>query len=93
LPQFGNAGNVATTLSGTLETSTASAAVTLPSSYASVIQAYAVYTLQTAFYWESEKIDRVRVAANLGGESETVYITESGREIKSAELMAKLNGW
>jgi hypothetical protein len=94
LPQFGNAGNVAATLSGTLETSTASAAVTLPSgSYASVIQAYAVYTLQTAFYWEGEKIDRVRVAANLGGESETVYITESGREIKSAELMAKLNGW
>jgi hypothetical protein len=94
LPQFGNASNASTTLSGVLESSTASAAVTLPTgSYPSVIQAYAVYTLQTAFYWEGDKIARVRVAANLGGESETVYITESGKEIKSAELMAKLNGW
>jgi hypothetical protein len=94
LPKFGNASSVTATLSGALETSTASAAVTLPSgSYASIIQAYAVYTLQTAFYWESEKIERVRVAAKLGEESETVYITESGREIKSAEPMAKLNGW
>jgi hypothetical protein len=94
VPKFGNASNVTTTLNGVLETSTASAAVTLPSgNYASVIQAYVVFTLQTAFYWEGEKINRVRVAANLGGESETVYITESGREIKSAELMTKLNSW
>lgn len=93
LPKFGNASSLTATLSGALETSTASVAVTLPSgSYPSVIQAYAVYTLQTAFYWEGEKIDRVSVAANLGGESETVYITESGKEIKSSALMAKLNG-
>jgi hypothetical protein len=40
-------------------------------------------------YWDGEKIDKVRVATSMGRGSETVYITETGREIK-AELIAGL---
>ena len=50
----------------------------------------ATYTLLASLYYENEKVDRVRVATRMGGESEVVYITESGREIR-AELIAGLN--
>jgi hypothetical protein len=87
IPQYGSATNVNATLSGTSTSSTASASVTLSTQYSNIITAQATYALQTAMYYEGEKIERVRIAATMGGESEAVYISESGREIKSKELI------
>ncbi len=87
IPQFGTAANVATTLNGTNASSTATASVNLSTDYASVIMAYTTYTLQTAMYYDGEKINKVRVASSLGGKSEAVYLTESGKEIKAKELI------
>jgi hypothetical protein len=32
-------------------------------------------------YAEGERVDKIKVAANLGGKSTVTYITESGREV------------
>lgn len=90
IPQFGAATNVTTTLSGTDASSTATASVNLATDIASVIMAYTTYTLQTAMYWEGEKIDKVRVAASMGKGSKTVYITASGKEIPAEIILAGL---
>lgn len=52
--------------------------------------AQATFTVQTAMHWDGERIEKVRVASTLGGESDVVYITESGKEIASAEIFAKV---
>jgi len=93
IPQYGGATAVTTTLSGTDASSTASASVNLSTEYVNVITAEATFTLQTAMYWDGEKIEKVRVATTLGKGSEVVYITESGREIMPTEFMAKMMGW
>jgi len=89
MPQYGSPSSANTSLSGTAQSSTASASVTLSTSYSNVIMAQATFTLLASLYWDGEKIEKVRVAATMGKESETVYITESGKEIK-AELLAGL---
>lgn len=89
-PQFGSATSVNGTLSGTTAASTALASVTLSTQYSNVITAQATFTLLASLYYDDEKIDRVRVAATMGGESEAVYITESGKEVTAAMLMARL---
>ncbi len=84
IPQYGSATDVTTTLSGALESSTASTSVNIPAqTYVSIIAVQATFTLQTALYWEGEKVEKVRVAATMGKESEAVYITEPGKEIKA----------
>jgi hypothetical protein len=66
---------------------TASVSITLSTSYQTIVMAQATFTIQTAMYYDGEKIEKVRVASTMGGKSETVYITKTGREIK-AELLA-----
>jgi hypothetical protein len=56
----------------------------------SVITAQTTFTVQTAMFYDGEKIDKVRVASNMGKASEVTYITESGKEIPAEKLMAKL---
>lgn len=90
IPQYGSAASVNATLSGTDLASTGSASVNLSTSYSNIIMAQATFTLLTAMFYDDEKIEKVRVAAVMGKESEVVYITESGREIKAAEMMAGL---
>lgn len=90
IPQYGSAVSVNATLSGTDSASTGSASINLSTSYSNVIMAQATFTLLTAMFYDGEKIEKVRVAAVMGKESEVVYITESGREIKAAEMMARL---
>jgi hypothetical protein len=87
MPQYGSSSSVTTSLSGVLELSTASTNVNLSTSYSNVIMAQSTFTLTASLYWEGEKIEKVRVAATMGKESETVYITESGKEIKTKELI------
>jgi hypothetical protein len=81
IPQFGNATSSDVILAGTDETSTASASVNLSTTYSNVVTAEATFTILQAMYWNGEEIDRVKVAARLGGGSETVYITKTGKEI------------
>lgn len=90
IPEYGNSTNAAGALSGTDASSTASVSITLSTSYQSILTATATFTIQTAMYWDGEKIEKVRVAATAGKGSEAFYITESGKEIKAGELMAKL---
>jgi hypothetical protein len=89
VPQYSVSSSTTATLSGTQTSSSATASVNLPTSgnYASVIMAQATFPLSITAYYEGEKIEKVRIAAKAGSGSETVYITESGREIR-AELVA-----
>lgn len=86
IPQYGSSSSVNTTLSGVLASTTATASVNLSTQYSNVVMAQATYTIQTAMFYDGEKIEKVRVAATMGKESETVYITESGKEIPAKEL-------
>lgn len=86
IPQYGSSSSVNTTLSGTEASSSGSVGVNLSTQYSNVVMAQATYTIQTAMFYDGEKIEKVRVAATMGKESETVYITESGREIPAKEL-------
>ena len=90
-PQSGMHSNIASTpLSGTLESSTATASITLSTDYPSVIMATATFTIQTAMFFDGEKIEKVRVASTMGKGSEVTYITETGKEIPAEKLMASL---
>ncbi|HDO22735.1 MAG TPA: hypothetical protein ENG86_07785 [Nitrospirae bacterium] len=90
VPQYGAAADTTAALSGSDASSTASANVNLSTQYSNVIMAQTTFTLLASIQYENEKIKKVRVATRLGGASETIYITESGREIPAAELIAKL---
>ncbi|MEM7828080.1 MAG: hypothetical protein QW561_01925 [Candidatus Aenigmatarchaeota archaeon] len=93
IPQYGAASSVTTTLTGTNASSSASANVNLSTQYPNIIIAQATFTLQTALFYDGEKIEKVRVATASGKGQEVVYITESGKEIKASELMANLVTW
>jgi hypothetical protein len=91
-PQNGAASAaVSSALAGTLAASTASASLTIPTSQPSVLSASATFTLAALpgagpLYAEGEEVERVRVAAILGGPSQIVYITRSGRELPAESL-------
>lgn len=86
-PQFGAATTVTVTgLTGTPESSSATASITLSKDYPSVISLTATFTVQLAsngmpLYVEGEKVVKMRVASVLGGNSSVTYITESGKEV------------
>lgn len=87
IPQCGGAANAAATLVGNDIASTGTANVYISPACVNVIMAYTTYTLQSAMYYDGEKINKVRVASSIGSKSETVYITESGKEIKAEKLI------
>jgi hypothetical protein len=87
IPEYGTSTNATGVLSGTNELSTATAQISLSTEYQCVLTATAIFTIQHAMYWDGEKIEKVRIATKIGGRSEAVYITKSGKEIK-AELLA-----
>lgn len=75
-----------TPLAGTLAASTATAILTIPTNQPSVISASATFTLAALpgagpVFADGEPVERIRVAATLGGPSQITYITTSGREI------------
>lgn len=82
---------VSSGLAGTLAASTATASVTIPTNQPSVISASATFTLASLpgagpLYAAGEEVKQVRVAAILGGPSQVVYITTSGRELPAESL-------
>lgn len=90
VPQLGATSSYTSTgLSGPRQSSTATASVNLSSDQACVIMAYTTFNIQTAMYYEGEKIDKVMVASTVGKGSEVTYITEHGRQVSSRALMAK----
>lgn len=87
IPQYGSENTATSTLSGTNESSTATVNVNLSTTYSNVVTAESAFTI-VGMYYDGEEIDRVRVAATMGGRSETTYITKSGKEIKGEMLAA-----
>jgi hypothetical protein len=80
-----------TALAGTVGASTATASITISTNQPSVLSASATFTLAALpgagpVFAEGEEVERVRVAAILGGPSQVVYITRSGREIASTSV-------
>ena len=87
IPRTGTATSTTTTLTGVLESSTRSANINISTTTTTVIMASASFTV--AMNFDGEKIEKAVVKAYPGRESETTYITESGREVKAAEVMAR----
>lgn len=87
VPQYGTENTATSALSGTNESSTATVSVNLSTTYSNVVTAESTFTI-VGMYYDGEEIDRVRVAATMGGASETTYITKSGKEIKGEMLAA-----
>lgn len=85
LPAGGTAASAVGALSGTEASSTVSIPLNISMAYPSLITATVTYQLSAMnikdFYIAGEKVERVRVAANLGGKSSITYITVSGKEI------------
>jgi hypothetical protein len=90
VPEYGGSSTASGALSGTDSSSTASVSINLSTQYQNILTATATFTIQTAMYYDNEKIEKVRVATTIGKGSEVVYITEKGREIPSTELVAKM---
>jgi len=90
VPQHGSPTSSTATLAGSDINSTAAASITISTECPTIITAQTTFTLQTAMYWEGEKIEKVRVASSVGKESKMVYITKSGREIPAEIMLAGL---
>lgn len=85
-PSVGAATSASGALSGTDTSSSASVSLNIATAYPSLITAsvtFQVTALNGAgpIYAAGEKVEFVRVAANLGGESTVTYITASGKEV------------
>jgi len=85
LPETGAPVTGTAVLSGTLDSSTTSVSLSLPSGL-SFITASATFTsgtgsLESPFLIGGEPVEKVRVAAQYGGGSSVTYITRSGKEI------------
>lgn len=78
-----------TPLTGPPELLTATASINLPSGM-TVITATLTVDLQIAklapMFIDGERVTRMEVVASLGGKSEAVYITRSGKRVKASEL-------
>lgn len=83
-----------TALTGTLAASTATASLTIPTNQPSVISASATFTLAALpdagpLFAQGKQVERIRVAAILGGLPTITYITRSGREVPVDALSGK----
>jgi hypothetical protein len=83
-PEVGSVSSGSGALSGTDASSSVAIPINIVTAYPSLITATVTFQLTAAnggpFYVNGERVDKVRVATNLGGTSSVVYITESGRE-------------
>ena len=81
-----------TGLAGTLAASTATASLTIATNQPSVLSASATFTLAALpdagpLFAQGEQVERIRVAAVLGGPPTITYITRSGREVPADTLL------
>jgi hypothetical protein len=77
-------------LAGTFDLSTATAQVTLPAGTSVITASATVELLASAdippMFIEGERVARIEITANFGGESDLVYVTKSGRRIAASAL-------
>lgn len=90
VPQFGSPTATTATLAGTDTSSTATASLSISLTCPSVITVQTTFNMQTAMFYDGEKIEKVRVASTIGVPSKVTYITKSGKEIPSEILLAGL---
>lgn len=84
-PSVGTATSATGTLSGTDTASSTSVSLTIATAYPSLITSSVTFQVAALngvgpIYAGGEKVEFVRVAANLGGSSTVTYITGSGKE-------------
>lgn len=88
-PETGEITTVQSTpLAGTVAASTATASVTLPQGRSLLnaivtIEANAQTAGLAPEFIQGERVKQIKIAAQLGGASEIVYVTESGKEIRA----------
>jgi hypothetical protein len=85
-PSVGTSRTATATLTGAdISSTTATASLNISIAYPSIITTSVTFQLAAAgigpIYAEGERVDKIKVAANLGGKSTVTYITESGREV------------
>jgi len=85
-PSVGTATSVSGTLSGTDTSSSATVSLSIATAYPSLITSSVTFQVTALngvgpIYAAGEKVEFVRVAANLGGRSTVTYITASGKEV------------
>jgi hypothetical protein len=89
-PETGNLTTVSGTLSGSTSSSTATVSMSLPNSGIAVIRATVTLDVLIALgrptFIDGEKVEKVEIASTFGGASEVVYITSSGRRVKTTDL-------
>lgn len=87
-PAVGSTTTASALLSGSDLASSASIDLTVSTAYPSVLTAYVTYQYIAAngapFYINGEKVETVRVIANLDGPSQVIYITASGKEFPAS---------
>ncbi len=94
-PQAGSATSVDSPgLSGTLESSTATAAITVSLSQPTILTATATFALVAStgdgpLYAQGEEVQWVRVASTLGGASTLTYLTVSGKELPGTAVVGR----
>jgi hypothetical protein len=84
-PSSGSQTSATGTLSGTIDSSSASISLTISTSYPSLLTASVTIVVTAAnggpIYAEGEKVEKMRIETAMGGGQKMFYITESGREI------------
>jgi hypothetical protein len=89
-PETGNPTTVSGTLSGSTASSTTTVNMSLPTGGVSVIRATVTLDVLIALgkptFINGEKVEKVEIAATFGRASEVVYITSSGRRVRTADL-------
>lgn len=85
-PSVGSTSSATATLSGSDTSSSASVSLNIATAYPSIITSSVTFQVSALngvgpIYAAGEKVEYVRVAANLGGRSTITYITESGKEV------------
>lgn len=88
-PEYGSKTTATGTLSGTFDSSSTTIDINLSTEYQCILTAEATFTMQTTMYFDGEKIEKVRVAGSPGSGSKVTYITETGREVKAEEVLAR----
>lgn len=85
-PSVGAVSTASATLDGSEASSSASVSLTIATAYPSLITASVTFQLSAAngapLYAQGERVEKVRVSADLGGKSLLTYITTSGKEIQ-----------
>lgn len=89
-PQNGAPSSTTATLTGTDASSTGTGSLSISTTFPSIITAQTTFAIQTAMFYNGERIEKVKIASTIGRDSKVLYITKTGKEIPAATLLAGL---